>query len=559
DGLDGQLQAAVDEGTSEIGWTHDAPDGWSRSVDPDSPQGTTEWRGWSFVTPEFWQAADGQARNEFTKGTGVIAVADGDEWDDFNGGAAGNADSLDTTIGTPGIDLTGVGGGQTGTGEAAGVARIDKLDGDEAILVTPAATGQLTEYTLIFDLLIEAPGSSFTALYQTDVTNSGDAEIYFRDDGATTSFGILGDYDGAIEYGTWNRIAITLEQDGDAQVMHKYLNGAFLDSQQVDGDVTDGSRWSIDADTGFLLFSEPNGFTSELFTNAVTFTPDVLSEGEIAALGGVDVDGPLDGSANPGAFQLNFDEALDGLDFGSATVEEVDLTPGGDTSFLVKGSIFGNPDGEGTAALYAQTNGGDEVLVWGGEGAEAWSDYVYELTIEPADNDTVGAVFYYDGAGAYYELVLNQQDDERVLNRVEGGVVTELARETGSYRHFAEQQLKIAVIGGTITVTLDEDLLFDAPVTDPEPLAGGTVGVLSRAMDRAKYDDIAVNPVTHQARALGTTPDERWATDLDGDGTAEVMLTGAASLSATGITLYEWLVEGSVVATGETVTLDLAP
>ncbi|MEO1513137.1 MAG: hypothetical protein AAFU70_13780, partial [Planctomycetota bacterium] len=55
------------------------------------------------------------------------------------------------------------------------------------------------------------------------------------------------------------------------------------------------------------------------------------------------------------------------------------------------------------------------------------------------------------------------------------------------------------------------------------------------------------------------TPDERWATDLDGDGTAEVMLTGAASLSATGITLYEWLVEGSVVATGETVTLDLAP
>ena len=120
-----------------------------------------------------------------------------------------------------------------------------------------------------------------------------------------------------------------------------------LDTQVVDSDVSDGSRWSIDADTGFLLFSEPNGFTSEIYANAVHFTTDVLDETTIAALGGVDVDGPADSSANPEAFQLNFDDALDGLDYGAATVEPVSLAGPDETSFIVKGSIFGNPNGEG--------------------------------------------------------------------------------------------------------------------------------------------------------------------------------------------------------------------
>jgi Ca2+-binding RTX toxin-like protein len=552
------LQPAVDEATTELGWTHDGPAGWTREVDPASPAGTTEWRGWSFVTPEFWVAADVQARDEFTLGTGVIAVADGDEWDDFNGGAGGDTDSLDTTLGTPSVSLTGVGGGQA-PGTAAGVVRVPALTPNQGLLVDPAASGAFNTYTLVFDILASETDQTFTALFQTDAENGGDAEIYLRNDGDTASIGISGDYDGALAYGEWGRIALVFETDGTGQqTLSKYLDGTFLGSQVVDADVSDGSRWTVDADSGLLLFSEASGFTSEIYANAFAFTPEALDAAEVAALGVVDVDGPLDGSTEADAFQLNFDGALDGTDFGEATVAPVSLGDS-ETSYLVKGSIFGNPNGEGEAGLYQQSNGANELLFWTGEGSESWTNYVYDITIEPADNDTIGALFYVAGADTYYELSLDQQNDLRILNRVENGVVTELARETASYRHFAMQDLRIAVVDGTITITLDDELLFDGPVVDSDPLAGGSVGILSRNMDRVLYDNVSVNPATLAARALVTEPEERWAADRDGDGFATVEFTAAATVSLAGVESYEWLVDGEVVATGETAAIDLAP
>ncbi|HJN14933.1 MAG TPA: hypothetical protein QGH10_05570, partial [Armatimonadota bacterium] len=38
--------------------------------------------GGTFVDPVSWNATAGQSRAEFTKGTGVIAVGDSDEYDD---------------------------------------------------------------------------------------------------------------------------------------------------------------------------------------------------------------------------------------------------------------------------------------------------------------------------------------------------------------------------------------------------------------------------------------------------------------------------------------------
>ncbi|MCI0535339.1 MAG: CHRD domain-containing protein, partial [Verrucomicrobiales bacterium] len=100
DGL--SLGASVDVGTGDVGgtpgtavWTKTAPTGWSTDDtgvpgvgDPDQ-DGVTEWAGWSFAAPSFWTTDGGQSRDQFKKGTGVIAIADSDEWDDI-GHAAGN-------------------------------------------------------------------------------------------------------------------------------------------------------------------------------------------------------------------------------------------------------------------------------------------------------------------------------------------------------------------------------------------------------------------------------------------------------------------------------------
>lgn len=547
------FQSPTEGGGDGTDWTDTPPTGWTRD-NAGTPVGNpVEFQGWSFLDKQSWiTTAANQARDSFTKGTGTVAVADGDEYDD---GTNIDPNLLDTTLRTPVIDLTVLGGG-TG-GPTAGVIYVPALGGDAAIRITPtAATGLIHSYTMIFDLLLVPTTAGFTSLFQTDITNVGDGEMFLRNDGATASLGISGNYDGALEYGQWGRVAMTFQTNAAGQqTLTKYLDGVLLDTQVVDTDVSNGSRWSINAETGFLLLSDNDGDTSDVVLNAVHFTTDVLDAAAIAALGGVDRDGPVAASADPAAFQLNFDGALDALDYGSATVEAISMAAPGGASYFLKGSIFGNPNGVGEAALYQQSNGANEVILW--LNGNDWSNYVFDSVIEPADNDTVGALFYYTDDQNHYRLTMDQQTDQRLLVKVQDGVETVLASESGSYRHFAMQDLRIAVVDGRITITLDDEALFDGPVTDAAPLAGGTVGFITRSIDRLMIDNVSVNPVVLAARALTTEPEGRWSADLDNNGTSDFAFTAAASLTAAGIVAHEWLVGGAVVATGEHATLSL--
>lgn len=111
DGLESQLQSAVDENIDPmlLGWTHSTPTGWSidNSNMPSQP-GTAEWQGWSFTTMPFWTAADTQGRETFASASGVLAVADPDEWDDT--GSPSSSGDFDSTLIAPPI---AVAAGQT--------------------------------------------------------------------------------------------------------------------------------------------------------------------------------------------------------------------------------------------------------------------------------------------------------------------------------------------------------------------------------------------------------------------------------------------------------------
>lgn len=90
-------------------WTGTPPGGWS--VDnsgvpgfgtPDD--GVTEWAGWSFADKEWWVAVAGdQRRSEFVRGTGVVAIADSDEWDDLPHADSAANGWFDTFMTTPSI------------------------------------------------------------------------------------------------------------------------------------------------------------------------------------------------------------------------------------------------------------------------------------------------------------------------------------------------------------------------------------------------------------------------------------------------------------------------
>jgi hypothetical protein len=91
-------------------WTKTPPAGWMiddsgvpGAGDP-SMDGVTEWAGWSFASKDWWaNVAGDQERTAFAKGSGTVAIADPDEWDDA-GHAAG---TYNTFMKTPVISLAG--------------------------------------------------------------------------------------------------------------------------------------------------------------------------------------------------------------------------------------------------------------------------------------------------------------------------------------------------------------------------------------------------------------------------------------------------------------------
>lgn len=113
DGLGDSLSKAEFETkcVSVSGWSHTPPPGWTidNSGMGASP-GVPEWRGWTFATPAFWTCVEDQRRSGFTKGSGVIAIADPDEWADTDPPPA-KGESFNSILISPPIDLPD--GGET--------------------------------------------------------------------------------------------------------------------------------------------------------------------------------------------------------------------------------------------------------------------------------------------------------------------------------------------------------------------------------------------------------------------------------------------------------------
>ena len=84
------LESSINEQIKqEKVWSGTPPDGWEITNENPKGLGMPEWRTWAIVDLEWWTAtAEDQRRSEFTSeqgnGKGKGAVADPDEWDDWN-------------------------------------------------------------------------------------------------------------------------------------------------------------------------------------------------------------------------------------------------------------------------------------------------------------------------------------------------------------------------------------------------------------------------------------------------------------------------------------------
>lgn len=102
--LAGQLRTADQRPAPAgmLGWTAAAPAGWSVANAPAMPQGPRDLQGWTFMTKRMF-AQGGQDRDLFSRGLGILAVADPDDWDDLDG-AAGRG-RFDSTLVSPAVAI----------------------------------------------------------------------------------------------------------------------------------------------------------------------------------------------------------------------------------------------------------------------------------------------------------------------------------------------------------------------------------------------------------------------------------------------------------------------
>lgn len=108
--------ATGEGGVMDNVWTPDFPAGWSVDFNL-TGIGVLEWQGWNIADGQWWAFTCGdQQRTDFVEpdenglGRGAIAIADSDEWDDYD---ANDLDpsaegDMNTMMTTPVIDLTSV-------------------------------------------------------------------------------------------------------------------------------------------------------------------------------------------------------------------------------------------------------------------------------------------------------------------------------------------------------------------------------------------------------------------------------------------------------------------
>ncbi|WP_338664822.1 cadherin-like domain-containing protein [Pararoseomonas sp. SCSIO 73927] len=420
----------------------------------------------------------------------------------------------------------------------------------------PADGGPIKSYTFIVDVFAPAAKGHWLALLQTDPTNVSDADFLVNMSGG---IGINGSYTGTFKTDQWQRVALTVTDKGDGTVtLSKYIEGQLVGTQSMDA-----SRYAIDPAKGFFIFTDEGHYqwnfeTAPAQVNSVFFSDRVLTTAEIGAIGGARAGGIVAPSAVDSAHAVQFDFTGGSLapSYGAGSLELWDRSTSGTylDGWSVKGSVNAPGAQPGEGALHDRSDAVGKVLLWQGQGAEAWRDYRYDVTLTSTDNDEIGVAFYYQDQGNHYRFTMNTQTMQRELVRVQGGVETVLAEVRAGYRFNDALDLSVVVSEGRIDVLLDDRSVFGGPVLDSSPLSGGTVGVLSSGQKSSIFDNVVVNKLALTAHGEAAMRVFAGA----GAETAQVVVSAAHSFGPADIIAYRWLVDGQVVGTGRDAVLDLA-
>ncbi len=156
----------------------------------------------------------------------------------------------------------------------------------------------VSQYTLIMDVLFPATSSGWGSILQSDTNNASDGELFVS---SSNGLGITGQYDGNLTPDGWHRIAFTV--DLTKRELGKFIDGINVVSNAVGAsplgtnamqylDSTVGiidQRWSLGSSA--LLLTDQDNETRAGYVKSIQFHNSVLTPAQIKALGGAQAGG----------------------------------------------------------------------------------------------------------------------------------------------------------------------------------------------------------------------------------------------------------------------------
>lgn len=157
--------------------------------------------------------------------------------------------------------------------------------------IAPNGGGEyVNQYTLIMDVLYPSTSGGYRSLWQTDINNSNDGDLFVHPNGG---IGISGVYQGEVRHDAWHRLVFAF--DLTRGEVGKYIDGINVLENRVGsspqgphiaqylGSGVDG-RWSLGP--AALLLADEDGEVAPVYVSSVQIRGGRMTDEAVAALGG---------------------------------------------------------------------------------------------------------------------------------------------------------------------------------------------------------------------------------------------------------------------------------
>lgn len=150
--------------------------------------------------------------------------------------------------------------------------------------IAPSPGAYVINYTIVLDLFSPADSrGSWRSIFQTNQTNSNDADYFIRNTDDKLGVSGIGYSTGAINEGKWTRLAITVDLSLVGGDVKTYLDGSLFYTHPTNQ--TTGGTYALDPTV--LFFADNDNENAPLNVGALAIFSGTMTASEVSALGAV--------------------------------------------------------------------------------------------------------------------------------------------------------------------------------------------------------------------------------------------------------------------------------